>query len=210
MMMIVPVYDLSYAEKVIAEAKKHPIAAILNVDDGPGRKLDKAWKTVSERLRNTGSEIYGYIDLKDKHSQIKPVTDINFDAVVWAQRYNATRYFYDNWGIETVKPPITKNCIANPGYDLRTTMPATVIHERNNWIAAAQRIEIKADGSIYMRSLGNRAVIAMNEHDLHKSIDWAAKLKMRYYYATERPDNLNAYDVLPSYFSEMNRYLATK
>jgi hypothetical protein len=201
MKLLVPLYDLSYAPRVLAAAKRKPIAVIANIVDGPGLKPDKLWVKLIRDLVAAKAEVFGYIDLKDTDSHIRSKPDINADTVRWEQFYGVRSFFYDDWDFETIKPAITAGCIANPGWDTPTTFPITVIHETAGWCNVP--VDERAGGSVVHRAKGPCAAIAMAERDFAKPLAHARRHKLAYFYAVATRDTLKAYDTLPPYFEAL-------
>lgn len=195
MKILIPLYDLSYAPQVIAalQRKRQPInaAVILNVDSGPGAKVDPSWLKVINTLRGLGVELFGYVDLKDPHGKPRTLQQVGQDMADWLM-YGGVKHFYDDY-YKGAKIPVLGilNAIANPGEDVASTCGYSMIWE--------------AEGYLHSKpsNVKGQAVYALNEPNYRAAMDLAKSRGVSYFYATSSHDNPQAYDHLPPYFNEM-------
>ncbi len=188
---LIPLYDLHYKDKVIAAAKRKHIAVIVNIDDGPGKKLDKDWLRVIKSLRQYDAEIFGYIDtVVWKGDKSSPSKLIQQDVSNWSLMYGVSRYFYDDWQKEQaiVNPSFS---IANPGCDMKTSCSFTMVWETKGYLKSKPS---KVNGQV---------VFSMQDNNYIASAELARMRGVKYFYAVTAKDDWHAYDDLPKYFDQL-------
>lgn len=191
--LLVPLYDLSYANQVVDASRSKKIGIILNVVDGPGKSKDKGWDKVINSLKGNNAVLFGYIDMVtwqgDKSTQ-RPSSDIQDDADKWGSLYGINQFFFDDWQKNTSVPE-SATSIANPGYDMKTTCRYTLVWETKGYLKSKPS------------SQNHQAVFAMKEADFRPALELAKKRGVEWFYAVAADDNWQAYDNLPPYFDEM-------
>ena len=198
MQPLVPLYDLSYADKIVTAAKSYKIGVIVNPNDGPGTKVDSAWKKVISTLSaNHNVTLFGYVDMvtwnsSGSNSTPKSLATLSKERQDWRDYYGVLKYFLDDWGSKMTRP-FSEVCIANPGCDMKTPCDYTLVWETDNYLKSKAA---SVDG-------GKSAVFSMHEKNYKDSLDLAKKRGIYWFYAVEAPDDWHAYDKLPSYFDDL-------
>jgi hypothetical protein len=200
MKIIIPLYDLSYANQIINFSKKYKFVVIVNPNDGPGNKIDNQWLNVIKSLKSNSIEIYGYIDTvkwdSSNKSSPKTIPDMIKERDLYKQWYNVSKYFLDDYTEKTHKP-FNDESIANPGCDVKTDCEYTVIWETENYLHSSMQKNTPSNKSI---------VISMNDRDYKSTMDLAKRRNIQYFYSVNAKDNWNAYNKLPSYLEDMLKY----
>ena len=196
--ILVPMYDLRYANAIIAAAQKNRIAVILNIDSGPGEGRDSTWVHAISRLKSAKAELFGYVDLvrfKGGKSYSRSSSEIAEDCDVWWRIYGVNAYFYDDYRATTTKTlPNARSSIANPGYSMQTVCGTTMVWESESYLKSKPS-----------HVQGKQAVFALGEDSYVDAYKLAKKRSVAYFYATDSGDNSKAYDDLPPYFAKLCR-----
>lgn len=194
--LLIPLYDLSYAPRVLKLATTRKISIILNVADGPGVTPDKLWQKLIRQFPATTTP-YAYVELvtwRGNKSTPRPLTDITRDCDRWKQIYGITRYFFDDYQTHTeTRLPNAANSIANPGQPKATTCGITVAWETENYLKSKPS------------SIPTQAIFAMAQEDWRPAYNLATQRKIKLIFITPRPDNWHAYDKLPPYLEEIGK-----
>lgn len=126
MRLLVPAYGYpTDAPSLWAELCAHPgalEAVIVNVHDGPGRRVDPHYTAAVARLRAAGATLAGYVDLGYGR---RPSRDVLRDARAWSSQYGITTLFLDqvpsSWSPQLaglarrLRAAGSTRLIANPG-----------------------------------------------------------------------------------------------
>ncbi len=200
--LIVPLYDLSYAGKVVEASKTSRIAVIVNVNDGPGTSRDGQWDKRIRSLRENKSILFGYVDRKawsGKNGKVRPTSAVNNDCKLWQSLYQIDAYFYDDWDEKSTKDVLNMDkSIANPGFELNTGCWATVVRETTGYLTARQS------------KVKNPIIFAMGEPSFKPVFDRAVAQKVFMVYSVKAGDDWKAYDRLPPFWDEMVRLTRKK
>lgn len=192
MIPLVPLYDLSYSARVCAAAMRQRIAVIVNVDSGPGRKLDPEWNVLIAALRKAKAYVFGYIATRRRTQ-----AQVNADVKAWAA-YGVTSFFYDEYRASALRLAAASSSIANPGCPIASPCAYTIIWESNAY-----------GFSRHFPTIG-ASVMALGYKDFTLALSLAKSRGISLFYATDLPDGPRVYDRLPSYFDQMLAEIAKR
>ncbi len=224
MKLLVPVYDLSYANAVraAAQAGGH-IVAIANPDSGPGRSGAVAgWKTAIKNLRNAGAQVLYYVDLvqwdgdqgisvpgSGKKEKAEPTLKAEMDAYISRYGVPVGWFFDDLWDhtpgrasrlkkLVEYKPGLT---VANPGAGVSELYLATGVNVLVTW--ETKNYPTSQPAAWEAANPSRVGAMAMKQNAFGPAHNVAKQRNISLFYATNATDDGQAYDQLPPYFAQM-------
>jgi len=194
MIPLIPFYDLSYANQIVAAAQRRRVAVIANVDSGPSNRVDLVWKRFLVALAQSKAEIFGYVPLRryiGNKGSPSTQAQVYSDVKLWGDLYGVKRFFFDDYGKVHPVLPAAAISVANAGVPMSSVCGTTVIWETVGYTASKPFATQKS------------AVIAMGERNFSSAMELARKRGVAYFYAVSAGDTWAAYDKLPRYFDAM-------
>ena len=206
MRLLLPCYDLKLVAPYLEAAALCPSTVILNPWSGPGKALDREWKSaIGKFLKTPFCSLLGYVDSVQwpddgpnggavKKARPKTVTEMQDEIGVWIKVYGISRIFADD---VTTRPKIVGLSAVNPG-SAPSWKPEigqiVVTHETNGYSFGMPCVTVDK---------ASQAVMALGEPDYRKPLGVAQARKIGLFFATNAPDSSHCYDQPPVYLKEM-------
>lgn len=211
--LLVPGYDAGMARLAVETAREHGvgITLIFNPDSGPGQEPAKAYVKLAKHCRKHGVPMLAYVDLVDwsgAKARVRTAAELSAEVKRYREFYGTMSGWFcdDLWpsmvGTPMLAEPTTwrGELVGNPGCSLP------------KWPAGFDCI-ITHEGPMFCQQAklgrGELGALALELPDRELESAWAKARTagLRYFYATELPDNWQkgqtAYNRLPGYWQRL-------
>ena len=220
--LVIPVYGNTSSQfnATIAAAKKVPVIAILNPDDGPGSRKDNFIAGYVSKLKGAGAKVFGY--LSTNYGAVSSST-LQSQMNAYISYYGAQGFFLDEMSDSTGKVgyynnlkkyAASKGCsiIGNPGTTVPSAYSSTsdlIITYEDPYSAGWTNAKPPAWAASQPASKIGAIVYSTNSGLMTKVIDRAISQRYGWIFVTDRGGS-DPFGVAPSYLAAEADYVAKK